>query len=229
MEFAFVDIDDLVEIQPTQIAEVEVDLALLLVSGEWAIDATPEFFIVDQHLSAHRFVGMSPEYLRGFYPQCAGANRFELQEGRLTRYTTICTARYQKLGFSVQRNLLVGDRMPSSGQTIGAIPWGNCVPFPVALMTVPQPPQLPHLPEPSLPLVMNLVSVLEDIEILESEGFLHEFASVPEVFDSQVGGQRTPIGVGHLTRMDNVLPPTEILSLLRQYMLLHRPDNQGLI
>lgn len=67
---------------------------------------------------------------------------------------------------------------------------------------LPGPPELLRLAHPVLPLPVNLVSLVEDVLQDEREGLVEDLAGLQPV----VGSPGAPVGLGHLRRVDVVVP-----------------------
>lgn len=226
MEFAFVDVDNLVEVKATQLADVQVYLPLFLMSWEWAGNSPPQTLVIDERLSIDRLVRMCFQDIRRLEAQRPGPDRLEFQEGLMPGNSSVGASRNQEFGGCIEWYLIVGYmRAPA----IRALTPVNPEPYIHTLLTFPPAPQFSHFLKPGLPLMVDLMAVLEDVQALESERLLDELTARPEVLDPEVRGPGAPVSMGHLAGMDDVLPAGEIPGLLAQYVQLHWADDQRVI
>lgn len=199
-------------------AQVEVDLSLVHMGREWflyCLEHTLEIYIIPVRIF---FVDVWSRI-----PDGSLAHGFHLYKAILVQYRSVCMAGYE-MRVGKQRDFAVLHF--HHGRSAYRARQGNHLFYSVriTLVTRPVSPQPSHLPESALPLVVDEMAFVEDVQDLYRKllrGLHIRVVRLPASLHPQIGTQGTPRDIGHLAWMDDVLVPGSRPGMVFQHESLY--------
>jgi len=208
VRLVLIDEDHLVDVEVHLIGEEQVDTCLLAMGEQRAFDALPQGVVVDHALTLVGLDRVPGDQGGLLHPDRAQSNALDLDERADVEDGPVGVPVDQVTGLGVERHLLVGRRQPSA-PVAGGKPSG-----PALVTAHPAPPpavEPAHLPQPGLPLGVDVMALLEDglqpVTVAGDAG--------AGLTGDPVGGRTgAPVLLTHLAGVDDVLAPVVVLGLL---------------
>ncbi len=216
IELAFIEEYDLIEIKTHQMANSQVQLPLIYVIGERLLNTLPQTWKINLLTLRILLVQL---WIGNTHSSCT--DRLDLNKRFLGGNTSISMSGDKESLQRTERNLLIDQ--------IAAITEGAhfrkvaILEQMLTLSAFPVSPQLPHISKTLLPLVVNVVTFVKDVQKLHTVllrrleiGVLRLSARL----NPQVGPSGAPACLSHLRGVNNVLSTCTRLVRLPHHVLL---------